>query len=225
MDSRFRGNDGLFVRYWYLAPIYFSYCSHYAKITGMPNPHEIIRAFLAVDMPDDIRTLAAETGERLLNREKGLKLVRPENYHITLAFIGDVELDLLESIDKSLERLAESVSVIDVQFNKIGTFPSVIYLKISEGESELAHLSKSARAILTQNEIPYDSKPFKGHLTIARSRNRRVKAKEFLKSYAFDARFDISFEIVGFSLIQSELTTTGPIYTTLNQYYLKSQEV
>jgi 2'-5' RNA ligase len=161
----------------------------------------------------------------MLKKERGLKLVHPENYHITLAFIGDVELDLLESIDKSLERLASGLPVIDVQFNRIGTFPSVIYLKISEGERELADLSKNAKSILAQNGIPYDAKPFKGHLTIARSRERRVKAIEFLKSYACDARFDIFFEVLSFSMIQSELTSTGPIYTTLNKYYLKEQEV
>lgn len=189
----------------------------------MPNPHETIRAFLAVDMPDEIRTLAAETGERLLAREKGLKIVRPENYHVTLAFIGDVQRDLLDAIDEPITRLAEGISVIDVQFSQIGTFPSVIFLKTSEGEQELARLSKGVRDILAQNEIPCDSKPFKGHLTIARSRNRKMKAKEFLKSYAFDARFDIRFEISSFSLIQSELTSAGPIYTILKQYYLDSQ--
>ena len=191
----------------------------------MPNRHETIRAFLAVDMPDEIRTLAAETGERLLTHAKELKIVRPENYHITLAFIGDVQRDLLNAIDKPIARLAEGISVISVQFNKIGTFPSVIFLKTSEGEQELARLSKGVRDILARNKIPCDSKPFKGHLTIARSRNRKMKAKEFLKSYAFDARFDIRFEIDSFSLIQSELTSAGPIYTTLKQYYLDSPEV
>lgn len=189
----------------------------------MLNHQNTIRAFLAADMPDDIRTLVADTGGGLLKSEQDLKLVKPENFHITLAFIGDVELDLLESIDDPLQELADGLSAIDVHLNRIGAFPSVIYMKMSEGEEELISLSKSARTILTRNEIPFDSKPFKGHITIARLRNRRVKskAKDFLKSYAYDVRFDIFFNVASFSLIQSELTSAGPIYTTLCKYYLR----
>ena len=186
----------------------------------MKKNSQIIRAFVAVPIPEHVKQLAAETGAGLLNSTKELKLVKLENFHLTLAFIGDVETDLLEGSFNALEEFASSMPSIHVEFSRIGSFPSVIYLKTSIGERELVELSKGVRRILVSHELPFDPKPFKGHLTIARLRNRRKKAKEFLKAYAMDTRFRIDFKVESFAVIQSELTARGPIYTTLGEFHL-----
>ncbi|MFH1515085.1 MAG: 2'-5' RNA ligase family protein, partial [bacterium] len=103
----------------------------------MNNSSQIIRAFVAVPIPENVKQLALETGVSLLNSTKELKLVKSENIHITLAFIGDVESDLLEHSYDALDKLAVETLCIEVEFDRIGTFPSLIFLKTSIGESEL----------------------------------------------------------------------------------------
>jgi 2'-5' RNA ligase len=178
------------------------------------------RTFIAASIPDDIRDLAAETAENLLESTKGLKLVKPSNMHLTLAFIGDISPDIMETAYQPLSMLAESLTPFRVSFDRIATFPSVIFIKPSDGSQTLVDLASAVRTILRKNNIPYDTKPFKGHLTVARTKDRSLKAQAFLKNYAMDTRFNIEFVLNNFSVIQSDLTREGPIYTTLREYNL-----
>lgn len=183
------------------------------------------RTFIAVSIPSDVRSLAAQTAESLFESIKGLTLVKPSNMHLTLAFIGDISPDCMEPAYQPLSMLAESLTPFRVSFDRIATFPSVIFIKPSDGSQALIDLASGVRTILRKNDLPYDTKTFKGHLTVARTKDRRTKAQTFLKSYAMDTRFNIEFVLDNFSVIQSELTREGPIYTIMKSFNLGKGEV
>jgi 2'-5' RNA ligase len=188
----------------------------------METSSEIIRAFIAFPIPSETRNLIAQTCENLLVNPKGLKIVKPENYHLTLAFIGDIPLDHVSTIHDDMTQYASEVKPFKVSFDRIGTFPSVIFVRPSTGERDLTDLTSGVRTILRKKEVPYDDKPFKGHMTIARVRDRK-NAKEFIHVHAFDSRFNIEFESDRIFLIKSDLQPEGPIYTTLKEYQFKNQ--
>jgi 2'-5' RNA ligase len=183
------------------------------------------RTFIAVPIPDDVRSLAAQTAESLFENTKGLTLVKPSNMHLTIAFIGDISPDLIQPAYQPFSLLAESYQPFRVSFDRIATFPSVIFIKPSDGSQTLVDLASAVRTILRKSNIPYDTKPFKGHLTVARTKDRSTKAPAFLKSYAMDTRFNIEFVLNNFSVIQSELTREGPIYTVMKSFNLSKGEV
>jgi 2'-5' RNA ligase len=67
----------------------------------MPSERDrpaVKRLFVAVPLDERTRAAVADVAEQM--RAGGLRgrFVRPENYHITLAFVGNVPLDRLETV-------------------------------------------------------------------------------------------------------------------------------
>jgi len=179
-----------------------------------------IRAFIATSIPTDIRNKIADSTIDIFTKPEQLKIVKPDNYHLTLAFIGDISPDILEPLKNPFSLFCENFRQFHVQFGKIGTFPGVIFIKTIKGEEKLVDLASAVRTILRNNSVPYDNKPFKGHLTLARMRNRAMKASNCLVDDFQDKTYDINYIVEEFALIKSELTSTGPIYTTLSKHKL-----
>lgn len=179
-----------------------------------------IRAFVAVTIPPDIRNKIAQIGDEIYKKPKELKIVKSDNYHLTLAFIGEISQEKLTPLEKPFSLFCESFKQFEVLFGRVGTFPGVIFLEAIKGEEKLIDLASAIRTILRNNSIPYDSKPFKGHLTLARTRNRGAKAASFLVEDIFKRSYEIGFQVTGFSIYKSVLTPSGPIYTSLSSFNL-----
>ena len=174
-----------------------------------------IRAFIAVSIPQEIRMQISDVAGEVLKTPEELKIVKPDNYHLTLAFIGEVSQSVLEPLEKPFSLFCESFKQFHVQFGKVGTFPGVIFIKTTKGEEKLIDLATAVRTILRNNSVPYDGKPFKGHLTLARVKNRNSKALGYLIEGAADKSFSIGYQVREFIIYKSELKPSGPIYAKL----------
>ncbi len=172
-----------------------------------------MRLFVAV-WPD------AATQHRLsaldLDEVQGLRLVRPENWHITLRFIGEVEDSIVPAIIDSLRNAA--VTVRGPVHCQIG--PATAWLGGTRVlQMPVAGLDEMAIAVRAQTDalVPKD-KPdgghFVGHLTLARSR-RRLSAtrRRELAGIPFSSAFDVDY----FDLVRSDISRHGPRYDTLER--------
>ena len=83
---------------------------------------EIIRSFLALDIEDKIiiRRLLKVQG-MLVNTGADLKLVKPQNIHLTVRFLGDIPLPMVDAIHEEMKQL--SFALFDIELRGIGTFP------------------------------------------------------------------------------------------------------
>ncbi|MCD6414936.1 MAG: RNA 2',3'-cyclic phosphodiesterase [Candidatus Diapherotrites archaeon] len=159
-----------------------------------------MRCFIGVPLTDNVRKGLSEMQKRLKHSSTKMKLVEPENLHITLRFLGeiaDVEVakPLLEGI---------SIKKFHVQFTHIGAFPSrdyirVVWAGVGQGRDELVELYK---AVGGKNSL-------EPHVTLA-----RVKTKpDALLLEMLDEKLDLSMDAERVQLIESKLTPTGPIYS------------
>ncbi len=183
---------------------------------------EFVRAFLAfeIDNPDvkkkltDAQKLAVQTGA-------DLKLVEPENIHITVRFLGDITLKMA---DKVFEEMKKTQFVpFAVHINGLGVFPNLNYARvlwagIAEGAEQLKTVFAQLEPRLQGLGFQPDPKGFSPHLTIARVRSAANKAQlaEFVTK---NVKYD--FGIVKaqcLRLKRSELTPNGPIYSTLKEF-------
>lgn len=175
------------------------------------------RLFIAIEAPTALKT---ELGYMLdqLQLVRGLKPVRRDQLHLTLAFLGDVDTARIPGIKKVMNQVASITRPFDLAAKSPSLFLDLadfrgIWVPI-EITAELSNLANILRAKLANAGLRPDSKPFAAHITLARAKNRTnlEEIQDLLKELsATRLPNSTANEIV---LVSSQLTPNGPIYTT-----------
>lgn len=152
------------------------------------------------------------------------RAVAPENWHVTLAFLGDQSEDVLEQLHERLSDLAfrefgMRVAGVDL-FG--GRNPSLLYAGV-ERSDELITLRKKVRAAARSAEIDLPRERFRPHVTLARFRKRLTMLETQRIAGVLEAWGDIDAGtlLVGqITLFRSHLGREGPVYEPLAEYPL-----
>ena len=142
------------------------------------RPGETVRLFLALDLDPAARAKTAEVQRRLRGavafREVRVRWVRPENLHLTLAFLGEVDAAGEEGVARAAaEPWSQPPFRIELSSPAAAPrdgAPRTLWLPVSAGRPELARLHADARARLGPlPAAPIDPRP-PGHVTLGRLR-------------------------------------------------------
>jgi len=180
---------------------------------------EKVRAFIAVDIEEEkLKQGFVKLQEELLEEGADIKIVSPENIHITLRFLGELEENVVQRVVDGLKLLR--FQPFDVQFKGVGAFPSlthmnVIWVGIKKGGDELRNLAEALEPQLRKIGIPPDKKGFSPHVTVARVRTGRNK-QQIAKRLAELVEQEFGWmKAESVRLQRSTLTPKGPIYSTI----------
>ncbi len=182
---------------------------------------ERIRSFIAFDIDNEqIIKRFSEAQQMLVRTGADLKLVKPENIHVTMRFLGNITPPMVDSIHEAMQKV--SFSPFDVEIRGVGAFPKlqyarVIWAGIRNGAEQLSNISNQLEPKLRELGFRPDSKGFSPHLTIARVKSGRNKS-ELIR--CIKESVDYEFGIVKaecLRLKRSVLTPKGPIYSTLRE--------
>ncbi len=152
-----------------------------------------------------------------------LKIVNPERYHFTIHFFGDIEDNEVHRIDSALDDY--TFNAFKLKLSGTGIIPNdkphrvrVLYVNTSTGTEDLTRLVSEVQSILRRNGFNVQKKRFLPHLTIARI--KRGKELDRLSARWLELHLDDDqwVKVDQFSLIQSTLTSQGPIYNNLHTY-------
>jgi len=178
------------------------------------------RLFVAIELPQAVKEELTIICDHFAKRELFIgRCTRPENLHLTLKFIGPVFESVIEKVDADLKNIY--VDVCKATLSSLGVLPTRRISRILFAALDCFCLPILAKQIEHNLSwlVPPEERNFKNHITLARI--KKIENKEdFL--YAVD-NFGVpslEFEIDEFVLKQSELTSAGPIYTTLSRYKL-----
>ncbi len=177
-----------------------------------------MRLFVAVDIDDDLRHNFIPL-LKLLSSFRGVKAVEPENLHITLKFLGEVNEVSAERIKDELGKI--HFSPFEIEFSGIGFFPNPNYLRVvwvgvsGDGIYRLADdVEKRMRKLGFKKE-----KDFKAHLTVGRVKridsSSKTRLLRDLESY--NTEFG-RMTVKDFRLKKSTLTPKGPVYEDVAIY-------
>jgi len=181
----------------------------------------LIRSFIAFDIKDKgILERLSEAQEKLRRTGADLKLVRLENIHITMRFLGNIEPNIVDKIFNQMEQV--SFTPFDVEIRGVGAFPKpqyvrVVWAGIQSGVKNLKDISGQLEPRLRSLGIKPDTKGFSPHITIARVRKgfRNPELAQCLSQLA-DYEFGVT-KLNCLKLMKSVLTSKGPVYSTLKQ--------
>lgn len=178
----------------------------------------MIRLFVALGLPSSARLALSSLG----NGVPGARWVSPENYHITLRFVGNVDRHVAEDVHETLERI--DTGSVDIAFDGLTWFgtrkkPSSIVAKVRKTDS-LLHLQKKVESAVVRAGLAPEDRKFMPHVTLARLKGTPVEAADFYcaERASFQAP---GFEADQFTLYSSFLSQSGAIYTPEAEYPLR----
>lgn len=128
-----------------------------------------MRLFVAVTPPPRAIEHLAAAVDGVSSIAGGPRWTPAERWHITLAFLGEVE-------QSTVDRFGAVVgSPLRLAIAGAGTFPErgaprVLWAGLTGDVPELEKLAKTARRAARQARIAVDRKPFRAHLTLGRWR-------------------------------------------------------
>ena len=181
-----------------------------------------VRSFLAFDIENEaVLSRLAAVQQLLLQTGADVKLVKPENIHITLRFLGNILPATAENIFAEMSKT--KFTPFPVQIKGLGAFPKpsyarVIWAAITKGANQLRSIYNQLEPRLRCLRFTPDSKGFSPHLTIARIRSGRNK-KQLAQFITENANYE--FGVINakcLRLEKSDLTPKGPFYSTLKEF-------
>jgi RNA 2',3'-cyclic 3'-phosphodiesterase len=185
-----------------------------------------VRLFVAVDVGSDVQRAASRTIEELKRRTElraphaRVTWVKPEQLHLTVQFIGQVDALLGEKIRAALTRPLRAPA-FDLTIEGTGTFPPkrpprVIWAGIGKGIDNLRAVEQEVRARLDALVQSTDARDYHPHLTLGRVKNsadlRPVPLLEGLESTVFGV-----VRVAAVTLFESRLSSSGPTYIALGR--------
>jgi 2'-5' RNA ligase len=130
-----------------------------------------VRIFVALDIPEEVRAALGVFVARLRPVTRTFRWARIEGVHLTLKFIGEVQLEKVEAIKASLAQI-RFPHPMEMKFRSVGFFPnerrpSVFWAGVETG-AELGALASAVEASLEPLGIAKERRAFSPHLTLAR---------------------------------------------------------
>lgn len=184
-----------------------------------------MRTFIAIELPPAIGSALAALIERL--RRSGVRAawVRPENIHLTLRFLGEIDEASANRLGERLALSYQDVKPFHLFVRGAGVFPNlrrpaVLWAGVEPLEGGLRQVQSIAESGAAFIGLAAEARLFNPHLTIARIRDPR-EAGSLDEYIASERGFDGgAFHVAGVSLFSSQLTPKGPVYRRLREFRL-----
>ena len=177
----------------------------------------MIRLFVALTLPEmprlQLRTLCGGV--------PGARWIKPENFHLTLRFIGKVENGMAEDLDAALGGI--SAPAFDLTLSGIGHFGKTDAARVlwagTEPNNALDHLQAKIEAAIMRGGLPAEHRRFLPHVTLARlNRAPSLRVEQFVADHNGFRAAPIT--IKHFTLFSSFLSSSGAIYRPEAEYPL-----
>lgn len=184
-----------------------------------------MRVFVAIEISDEMREQLEnfkKNFSKFSETTKKIKWIKPDNFHLTLKFFGEIEEERLPLLKTSLSKSITNQNPFMLDVKGVGCFPDlrrprVLWAGIQQGSDTLKTLAEAVEKSSVSAGFPPSDKPFSAHLTIARFQMPPEQAfLEKIKQYESFSFGRIAVNKM--NLIQSKLSPAGPHYTVLEEF-------
>jgi len=184
-----------------------------------------MRAFIAIDLREEIIKCIEQIQNDLKTVPCNIKWTAPQNLHITLKFLGDIDEKKTSQIKEAVKNIAQKTAVIKTRPTTLGTFPPgkrarIIWLGLSDDQMRISQLADELETALEHFGFEKENRPFKSHVTIGRVRSLKNINQVLEKINIQKIDPSLQQQINNVTFYKSTLTSTGPIYTPIEEFNL-----
>lgn len=201
----------------------------------MTNGSQTVRVFVALDLPQQAKDILQQTVLELKNAlPSGIRWVDPAGIHLTLKFLGNVDVllvgDLLTAMERAVDKFESSS--LTLVLSGLGVFPNsreprVLWAGVTGNMDALRQLQVLVDEALFEIGFAREGRPFRPHLTLGRIGDRAAPAERHRVSQALTTSGltgTHSWEACEVHLIRSTLTPRGAIYDSIGVKHLPASE-
>lgn len=180
------------------------------------------RGFIAIDIDSFPKLVQFEN--EIGKSGANVKIVEPENIHITLKFLGDTNEEFVDRIEEIIKDSVKGADPFEIKLKGAGVFPNDNYIKVMwigiENGEQIGKIANKIDEEISELGFEKEKRRFSAHLTIARIKSAKNKEKllQLIEKYR-EAEFG-TLMVDAIKLKKSELTAKGPIYSTLKEVKL-----
>lgn len=161
-----------------------------------------MRVFIGIALSDNICRTLADDAEKLHKTIPGRYVAR-DNYHITRVFIGETDQKGVTGIKWAMNVAVKGQRSVELRLGHPGYFRkrenALLHMTV-DGWKQLWDLDNRLRSALREEEISFDKKPFRAHITLARK--TRIEAEALKNCPEKNAVFHVN-EITLFQSIRT----------------------
>jgi RNA 2',3'-cyclic 3'-phosphodiesterase len=178
---------------------------------GTPQGPPVARLFFAVFVPNDLKPALELAQKKLVG--KWWKKVHPDQFHLTLFFIGAWKKGAADALGQTARKAAQGIPAFSAKLRGTGFYPNegsprVWFIKAEGASFELLSQRLAQDLAKTTDDI----EPFKSHITLARKKGSSPRPPPIV--------LDLEFAVTKFALVKSTLTPAGPAYQILEEFLL-----
>jgi 2'-5' RNA ligase len=183
------------------------------------------RVFIAINLPQEIKKELVSYQKKW--SELTARWVSQDNLHITLAFLGyltDLEIGEVCMITKKVTngRKSFDINLNKISYGPIGSSPRMIWVG-GEKSKELSILKSDLEKSLSETiNFRPENRAFNSHITLARLKAMEWRAIDPEERPEIAEDINLSFPVESIEVMESKLKRTGPIYTILESFNLRS---
>lgn len=188
-----------------------------------------MRLFVAVDLPEAVKASLDTAVAPLRAAVPAARWVRPNQFHLTLAFLGETAADRAPALAQALREKLEQEGGFRAHFSALGTFPNAgpirtLWLGL-EPAVRFVRLAELVQDGLRVASVDSDDKPFRSHVTLARcdpSWSPKLRSDISAAADGLGERLaGLSFACDRVTLLSSVLGPGGPAYRTEESFLLQ----
>lgn len=178
-----------------------------------------MRTFIAIELPEEIRRAIAALQDDLRHARAEVGWTKPENIHLTLKFLGEIEEHSVSQVAQACVETAQAFSSFTLSINGAGAFPNarqprVLWVGLGDGVEEARRVQARLDERLAAIGFEREARAFHPHLTIGRIKSLKGTQALLARAEAYHLPA-LSFAARELVFMHSQLHPAGARYTPL----------
>jgi 2'-5' RNA ligase len=182
---------------------------------------ETLRTFVSVPITDTVALFLRQIQRQLQLLVANMRWVAPENIHLTLKFLGDIETSQVHAVVEQMDKAAASFAPFWLNAQGVGVFPNfrnarILWVGLAGDCNRLGAIHATLESGLESVGFRRASRGFRAHLTIGRTRRRVAPQTLETSLNPLTGAASEAFRVDRLVLYKSTLKPSGAEYTRLH---------
>ena len=184
-----------------------------------------MKTFIALEFDNEFKVRLQEIQNKLKKHSLKGRWVNPQNFHLTVKFLGETSEETVKNLDEILNQLHKEYKQYNFSLGNLDFFKGkeslrVVWLGLVGDITELSMMSKDLNEKVNTLGYEIEKRKFRPHITLGRDVILDTELNNFNEELDDLLKYDLKLDKI--SLMKSEVIENRRVYTSIISYKLKS---